>query len=134
MKMDLIGSCSFAGVILQRNEMVTTIVSGYPFTTTKITNERNWFFVSWKTCFQSPAVLLIINEIKCGGMTAPAFPRFFRSVVNTEFNFRFRGLWYQNHFIYTFIYQFLLFFLVFVKSNVDRVTIRWSPIYLQSAT
>lgn len=93
-----------SGVILQKNEMVTIIVSGYPFTTAKITNERNWFFVSWKTCFQSPAVLLIINEIKCGRMTAPAFPRFFRSVVNTEFNFRFRGLWYQNHFIHTFIY------------------------------
>ena len=36
MKMDFIGSCSFARVILQKNEMVTTIASGYPFTTANI--------------------------------------------------------------------------------------------------
>ena len=36
MKMDFIGSCSFARVILQKNEMVTTIASGYLFITANI--------------------------------------------------------------------------------------------------
>ena len=67
--------------------------------------------------------------------------------------YRFRGFWFQNHYFSQYVRwlylvfcffvfsQFRLYvfedapgFPVFVNNTVDTITIRWSPIYLQSAT